>query len=78
MGFPRHKYWNELPFLSLGNLSNPGIEPMSSVSPALKEDSLPAESLGKLNELIPTPRFSLAEAQSLLAPEGILKFYSGH
>ena len=27
--------------------SDPGIEPMSPVSPALQEDSLPAEPLGK-------------------------------
>ena len=32
MGFSRQKYWSALPFLSLGNLPNPGIK---SVSPAL-------------------------------------------
>ena len=32
MGFPRQEYWNGLPFLSPGDLPNPGIEP---VSPAL-------------------------------------------
>ena len=73
MGFPRHKYWSELPFLSPGDLSNPGIEPMSSVSPALKKDSLRAEPLRKPNELILTPPFSLAEAQSLLASWGAVE-----
>ena len=32
MGFPRQEYWNGLSFPSLGDLSNPGIKP---VSPAL-------------------------------------------
>ena len=32
MGFPRQEYWSELPFPSLRDLSDPGIEP---VSPAL-------------------------------------------
>ena len=32
MGFPRQEYWSGLPFSSPGDLSNPGIEP---VSPAL-------------------------------------------
>ena len=29
MGFSRQEYWNGLPFPPLGDLSNPGIEPMS-------------------------------------------------
>ena len=33
MGIFRQEYWNWLPFPSLGDLSNPGIEPMS---PALE------------------------------------------
>ena len=35
MGFPRQEYWNGLPFPSLGNLPNPGIEATSRVSPEL-------------------------------------------
>ena len=27
--FPRQEYWSELPFPSPGDLSNPGIKPMS-------------------------------------------------
>ena len=38
MGFPRQEYWSGLPFLSPGNLPDPGIEPVSLVSPALEED----------------------------------------
>ena len=32
MGFPRQEYWSGLPFTSLGDLPNPGIE---ATSPAL-------------------------------------------
>ena len=47
MEFFRQEYWSGLPFPSPGHLSDPGIEPISPVSPALQEDSLPAEPLGK-------------------------------
>ena len=30
MGFSRQEYWSGLPFLSPGDLPNPGIEPRSS------------------------------------------------
>ena len=40
MGFSRQEYWSGLPFLSLGVLPNPEIEPRS---PALQADSLPSE-----------------------------------
>ena len=35
MGFPRQEYWCRLPFPPPGDLSDPGIEPSSSMSPAL-------------------------------------------
>ena len=34
MGFPRQEYWSGLPFPSPGDLLQPGIKPMSPVSPA--------------------------------------------
>ena len=40
MGLSRQEYWSGFPFLSPGNLPNPGIEHMSS---ALQADSLPTE-----------------------------------
>ena len=40
MEFSRPGYWNGQPFPSPGDLCNPGIKPRT---PALKEDSLPAE-----------------------------------
>ena len=47
MGFSRQEYWNGVPFPVPGDLLNPGVEPMSPMSPALKVDSLPAEPQGK-------------------------------
>ena len=35
MGFSRQEYWSGLPFPPLGDLPNPGTEPMSLKSPAL-------------------------------------------
>ena len=35
VGFPRQEYWGGLPFLSPEDRPDPGIEPESSVSPAL-------------------------------------------
>ena len=35
LGFPRQGYWNGLSFPSSGHLPNPGIEPVSLMSPAL-------------------------------------------
>ena len=35
MGFSRQKYWNGLPCSPLGDLLDPGIEPVSLMSPAL-------------------------------------------
>ena len=44
MEFSRQEYWSELPSATPGDLSNPGIKPLS---PALQVDSLPSEPLGK-------------------------------
>ena len=35
MEFPRQQYWSEVPFPTLGDLPDPGIEPVSLISPAL-------------------------------------------
>ena len=44
MELSRPEYWSGEPFLSPGDLPNPGIEPRS---PALQADSLPTEPPGK-------------------------------
>ena len=40
MGFSQQEYWSRLPFSSLGDLPDPGMEPRSPESPALQVDSL--------------------------------------
>ena len=45
LGFSRQEYWSGLPFLSQGDLLNPGIEPRS---PTLHADALSSEPPGKL------------------------------
>ena len=44
MGFSRQEYWNGLPFLSPGDLPDPGIEPRS---PTFQADALTSELPGK-------------------------------
>ena len=44
MGFPKQGYGSGLPFLTPGDLPNPGIEPRS---PALQANSLLTETPGK-------------------------------
>jgi len=43
--FSRQEYWSGLPFLTPGDLPDPGIEPRSPTSQA---DYLPSEPPGKL------------------------------
>ena len=45
MGFSRQEYWSGVPFLSPGDLPDPGIEPGS---PAFQADGLTSEPAGKL------------------------------
>ena len=44
MDFSRQEYWSGQPFLSPGDLPDPGVQPRS---PALQVDSLPSEPPGK-------------------------------
>ena len=44
MGFSRQEYWSGLPFLSPGDLPDPGIKPRS---PTLQADALTSEPPGK-------------------------------
>ena len=45
--FSRQEYWNGLPFLPVGDLPDPGIEPMSSASPASVDRFFSTEPPGK-------------------------------
>ena len=46
-GFSRQEYWGGLPCPPPWDLSDPGIKPASSVTPALQKDSFTTEPLGK-------------------------------
>ena len=46
VGFPKKEYWSEFPFPPLGDLSNPGIEPMPPTALALQVESLPTVPYG--------------------------------
>ena len=48
-GILRKEYWSGLPFPPPGDLSDPGIEPASPVSPALAGGFFTNETLGKPN-----------------------------
>ena len=47
MGFSQQEYWSGLPFPSLGDLPDPGIEPASLLSPALAGRFFTTELPGK-------------------------------
>ena len=56
MGFPRQEYWSVLPFPSPGDLSHPGIEP---VSPALAGRFFTTEPPGKPSSTTLVPRIRI-------------------
>ena len=47
MGFPKQEYWSGLPFPTLGDLPNPGMAPVSLMSPALAGGFFTTEPPGK-------------------------------
>ena len=51
IGFPRQEYWSGLPFPPPGDLSSPGTEPESAMSPTWQIDSLPLCHLGSPDTL---------------------------
>ena len=61
-GFSRQEYWSVLPFPSSRNLPDPEIKPKS---PALQEDSLPSEPLGKPWSVIRTQQVMCVCAKPL-------------
>ena len=56
MGFSRQECWSGLPSPSEGDLPDPGIKPMSLVSPALQADSLPLSHRGSPSSGLADPR----------------------
>ena len=55
MGFSRQECWSGLPLPSPGDLPDPGIEPVSPVSPALAGGFFTTELLGRPNVSYPEP-----------------------
>ena len=47
MGFFRQEYWSGLPLSSLGDLVDPGVKPVSLVSPALAPEGWYGEGGGR-------------------------------
>ena len=66
MGFPRQEYWSVLPFPSQKDPPDPGIEPMSSVSPAVQVDSLHLSLWGSPNTLVRTFNQDLDDTTNML------------
>ena len=53
MGFPWEDYWSGLPFPPPGDLPDPGIEPLSSASPALAGGFFTTGATWEAQELFP-------------------------
>ena len=58
MRFPRQEYWRELPFISPGDLPDPGIE---LASPALAGKFFTTEPPGKPMQSLATKKIHLSE-----------------
>ena len=66
MGFYRQECRSGLPFPSLGDLPDPGIEPGS---PTLQGDALPSEPLGKICKISNLKRHRIKRGQFLSLSE---------
>ena len=73
MGFSRQEYWRGLSFPPPGDLPDPGMEPVSLMSPALAFGSLPLAPPGK-----PKGPGCLATSQHLLQKEHLHWEEVGH
>ena len=73
MGFSRQEYWSGLPYPPPGDLSDPGIKPVSPVSPALAGGFFTTEPPGKpYPELPPHTRLWLLLFKELSQIEEVL------
>ena len=66
MGFSRQEHWSGLPFLSPGDLPDPGIERRSPVSPALADGFFTTEPLGNPIEPFKTCRIILQKVYEVM------------
>ena len=85
MGFCRQEYWSGLPFPSPGDLSDPGIELVSFVSPVLAGRFFTSRAIGGSNVKIPVMSdflqphglYSLWNSQDQNTGVGSLSFLQG-
>ena len=75
MGFSRQEYWSGFPFLLPGHLPDPGIEPMSPVSPALAGRFFTTEPPGKPIHLL---EWSKSRTLTISMLERMNKKWQGH
>ena len=68
MEFSRQENWSRLPFPILGDLADPGIKPLSLVSPALQADSLPLSHQGSPQREVAAAVKSLQSCPTLCDP----------
>ena len=61
MGFSRQEYWSGLPFLSPGDLPNPGIKPAFPVSSTLAGEFFTTEPSGKPFRLHSISQFTVSQ-----------------
>ena len=80
MGFSRQEYWSKLPSPPLGDILNPGIEPVSLTSPHWQTGSLPLVPPRKpllntllliINAIFSSVQFSLSVVSNSLRPHGL-------
>ena len=55
MGFSWQEYYSGLPCPPPGDISNPGVEPASPVSPALNADTLPLSGASLVAQMVKNP-----------------------
>ena len=71
MGYSRQEYWSGIPFPSLGDLPNPGIELASPMSPALARKFFTTEPLGKpgCSDLTPVCSMKARSGENVHEPD---------
>ena len=75
MEISRQKHWSGLPFPSPGNLTNPGIKPMSLVSAALADEFFTTVTPGKLYDVYECRLIIISVNQYWGENKGLLLYY---
>ena len=78
MEFSRQEYWSGLPCPPLGDLSDPGIEPVSLTSPALPSGFFTSSATWKQSGAKPTHVMSLHATRKTVDVSGELCDFPEH